>query len=1333
MGEMTGINAPCMDWSSKDLPTEFKNFQQYSELIFSGPLNKKNEQEKCTYILLWMGQEGIRIHRSWGKTFNTTAELFEAFSKHFEPKTNFRLARFQLQKYRQEPAEAIDDFMSRCRIQAQKCKFEDAELESRLIEQMIIGASSKKVQETLLSKDEKLKLGTALDIARTHEAMEADMRSLHGQSVNVDATKQHFQGERCSFCGLKHPPRKCPAYGTKCRNCDRVNHWEKCCKQKKVEKKVMQPGTGKSSQQPRAKPNYSDQRRRGKPRSKTFHEMTEEFPSHQEDSQEELETLSFESISINELATEAFATVDIMMKPATPATLKAKIDTGAQGNILPIRIFRKMYPDQIDVSGLPKKGALRPSVTVIKAYGQSIIPNLGSFNLKCSYRQKNVEAKFFVVNSDGPAILGLPTLLELGLVILNCETRHIDCSITDKEHLRTLYPDRFQGIGKFREKYHIVVDKDVPPVIHPVRRCPIGIRDDIKQELDEMEQLQVIERVTEPTDWVSSLVYTQKPNGRWRICLDPRDLNKAIKRSHTAMPTIEEIRHQFEGATVFSTLDARHGYWAIQLDEESSNLTTFNSPFGRYRFKRLPFGLCVSQDVFQQRMTQILEKCPGVIGMADDIAVIGKTTEEHDANLHNLMRVAREHGLILNWDKCHIKQDRVRFFGLIFSKDGVQPDPQKTAAISALKTPQNVTELRQFLGIVTYMSPFIPRLASQTAPLRELMKKDMEFRWTKSHQKVFETIKDMICNDTTLAYFDPKKPVVLEVDASTKGVGAALTQEGRPIAFASRSLTDAEQRYANIEREMLAVVYACEKFHTFVYGRTFTILSDHKPLEMITLKNLGAAPPRLQRLLLRLQGYDVTVSYKPGNTMLLSDAMSRLNPLPPESSEAHLKVDFVMFSDRKLQEIRSATSQDSELCLLRDVILAGWPEQRRDLDKRLTKYWPFRDEMSIEDGIILKGSRILIPKNLTKEYLDKLHEGHQGITKCQLRAKSSIFWTGINQEIEEMVQKCPVCQECGKSLPAETLQPHEIPTRPWQHIASDLFTLDGREYLLVADVYSKYPIVKLLPQQATSCAVIRLLKEIFAEQGTPERLMSDNGPQYSSAIFADFAKEWNFHHVTSSPRYPQSNGFIERQVQTVKDAMVKAKKGNTDVNKALQCLRATPVDSHLPSPAELLLGRKIQTNIPTRSTNQSPHKDDIYERLQSRQNDQKRYFDNKHPANLPPLQIGQEVRVQNQESGRWEKGRIVHKRPEPRSYEVQTSSDHTLRRNRRHIKPTLEKDDVLTQNAQAYTQRQNDIHGQREQTVQTEQTQSTALNQRHPETYTTRSGRSVKKPDRYNI
>ena len=385
-----------------------------------------------------------------------------------------------------------------------------------------------------------------------------------------------------------------------------------------------------------------------------------------------------------------------------------------------------------------------------------------------------------------------------------------------KEDLQRQYPECFEGIGKFRETFRITLDPTVTPVVHAPRRCPIHIKDDVQNELQKMEQLGVIEKVEEPTDWVSSIVYTRKANGKLRICLDPKDLNTAIKRPHYPTPTLDEITHKLAGAVIFSKLDARHGYWSVPLHDESKLLTTFNSPFGRFCFRRLPFGLNLSQDVFQERMDCILEKCPGTISIADDVGVFGKTKAEHDKHVHNLMRVAQQHGLVFNIGKCEISQPSMTFFGLKFGAEGVRPDPGRIKAIQQLKAPQNVTQLQEFLGIATYMSPFIPNLSQQTANLRDLVKKDVDFIWTASHNAVFETTKEIICRQITLAYFDPQAESVVQVDASSRGLGAVLVQNGRPIALASKSLSDCEQRYANIEREMLAVVFGCARFHTYV-------------------------------------------------------------------------------------------------------------------------------------------------------------------------------------------------------------------------------------------------------------------------------------------------------------------------------------------------------------------------------------------------------------------------------------------------------------------------------------------------------------------------------------
>ena len=232
-----------------------------------------------------------------------------------------------------------------------------------------------------------------------------------------------------------------------------------------------------------------------------------------------------------------------------------------------------------------------------------------------------------------------------------------------------------------------------------------------------MECLGVITRVDEPMDWVSLITYVQKANGELRLCLDPRDLNEAIHRDHHKTPTVEEVAHEFVHSCFFTKLDARHGYWSIVLDQDSSMLTTFNRPFGRYRFLRLPFGLVCSQDIFQKKMDQILEECQGCIGIADDITVHGCTEAEHDARLQDLMQVAHKYDLVFNPQKTHVKAQAVNFFGCLYNANGIHPDPGKVEAVHALPAPTNVTELQEFLGLVTYLSPFIPGLSTLTAPL----------------------------------------------------------------------------------------------------------------------------------------------------------------------------------------------------------------------------------------------------------------------------------------------------------------------------------------------------------------------------------------------------------------------------------------------------------------------------------------------------------------------------------------------------------------------------------------------------------------------------------------
>ena len=380
--------------------------------------------------------------------------------------------------------------------------------------------------------------------------------------------------------------------------------------------------------------------------------------------------------------------------------------------------------------------------------------------------------------------------------------------------------------------------------------------------------------------------------------------------------TVEEIAHELAGATVYTKADALKAFLQIHLTHEASLLTTFNSHRGRLQFLRMPFGAKMSQDVFQLRMDAILEQCPGVIGIHDDMVIFGVDQEDHDANLINLLNICQKEGLVLNSKKLELRRERVTFFGAEYSAQGMHPDPKKVQGITEMTVPTDKQQLQSFLGMVNYMGTFIPNLSHHTEPLRAMLKKDNVFHWEDQQTRSFQQVKTLIAkaNTTPLRYYNRNLPVTVQADASLRGLGACLIQkhEGKdqPIAFASKSLMDAETRYANIERELLAIVFACQRFSTYLLGRSFVAESDHKPLEMIAMKNLANAPPHLQRMLLELQRYDVTIKYRPGKEMQLADTLSRCPARASQEIKLDMRVDYIAFTKPWIEKLKDSTQRD---------------------------------------------------------------------------------------------------------------------------------------------------------------------------------------------------------------------------------------------------------------------------------------------------------------------------------------------------------------------------------------------------------------------------------------
>ena len=382
-----------------------------------------------------------------------------------------------------------------------------------------------------------------------------------------------------------------------------------------------------------------------------------------------------------------------------------------------------------------------------------------------------------------------------------------------------------------------------------------------------------------------------------------------------------------------------------------------------------------------------------------------------------------------------------------------------------------------------------------------------------------------------------------------------------------------ETRYANIERQLLAIVFACQRFSTYLLGRSFVAESDHKPLEMIAMKNLVNAPPRLQRMLLELHRYDVTIKYQPGKEMQLADALSHCPARASQEIKLDMRVDYIAFMKPWIEKLKDSTQRDPILAMVYQLTQQGWPHQRRHVPRLARRYWDFRDELSTDDGMLLKGPRLIIPGELQEEYLSHLHKGHLSASKVQENAKQHMYWTGIDADIEDYTKRC---QECIKrsQVPKEPLQPHDIPEGPWRKLGIDYFAFDGNSYVLICDYFSKFP---FLYRAKTSFWSLRdRLIDLFSIEGYPDEIVSDNGPPFQSKEFAKFLSSLGIKHTTSSPGYPHSNGFIEQHIQTVKNML--SKSSNTrSFQEVLADLRTTRIGMGLPSPAEILHGRNLTT------------------------------------------------------------------------------------------------------------------------------------------------------------
>ena len=1218
------------------LPT-FPKFSVHSEESSAGPrwrkwidkfenllcaLDIQNDSRRKALLLHYVGDEAYDIYLSFSDamkgigavdTDGNTNEynvLKKSFTTYFTPKENQAFEIYKFRQAKQIEGENIDSFHTRLRTLASTCNFHDTDLE--VFTQIIHGCSSARVRRRAMMGNYTLE--KTLDEARAIELSEARATEIEGfgsgNSVKFVARGRHnqqnsrggssghgsrggssrggsrggsgrgrfslldndnpkgnnrrnFGGARqsdrggpgnrgphrgqscnpggvsiCRYCGGPFPHPKhtpCPAKGKVCHLCSKVGHFSRVCKSsnRKVRHVVRETDCL-----------YEDESE-----SSQYHEhvFTETETSPKEPNV---------TVAINN------------------TQVKLLVDTGATVNIIDYNSYKIMKP-------CPSLNSQSP---MIFAYGsKSPLPVAGNFLAKVTFNNKTVMTKFFVMKSGHSS----QTNLLSGQTAQKLDIVHFALASSPASEVGMKYPTLFDGkVGKITDvKIKLHIDETVQPVTQKHRRIPFHIRKDVEAELEKLEKQDIIEKVESPTPWTSPIVVVPKKDGGVRICVDMREPNKAIKRIKHPMPTIDDLISDLNGSTVFSKLDLSSAYHQLELDEDSRYITTFTTHVGLRRYKRLLFGVNAASEIFQNAIADLLSDIPGVKNVSDDIIVHAENQADHDTSLHLTLKRLESRGVKLNPEKCQISMRELVFFGHVFSGEGIKPDPQKITAIVNTQTPQSVSEIRSFLGMTQYVARFIPNYSQMTEPLRLLTKKDQPWMWGKPEETAFNTLKQALTSADVVAYFDPTVQTEVLVDASPVGIGAILTQKGKVICYASRALTETEQRYSQTDREMLAVVFGIEHFHIYLYGADFTVFTDHKPL-LGMIKSQKPATARIDRWRLRMMPYNFNLKYRPGkDENNPADFISRhpdIQPKRDNAGEAYVRyvTKNVIPKSMTLEEVQAETNKDPKMKKLVTAIHTGkWTKDLED-------YVKIKDELSVACGVVLRGHRLVIPETLQQKVVAIAHASHQGIVKTKQLIREKVWFPGIDKQVEQSVKSCIPCLSSNPSpIQREPLSMTPLPPGPWTEVAVDFAgPFPSGDYLMVVvDEYSRYPEVEVI-SSLSARTVIPHLDTIFARHGIPQTVKTDNGPPFNGQEFKTFSKELSFCHRKVTPLWPEANGEAERFIQTlnkhVRTATAENVNWKTHLPQFLRLYRATPHSSTKISPFEALNNRKMRCGLP---------------------------------------------------------------------------------------------------------------------------------------------------------